>query len=142
MIPNQLPSLNFDLGETADMLRDSVMRFASDEVAPLADEVDRSNEFPAHLWRKMGDIGILGVEPGDHLGSERVAREQLGEGLVSQEEYDFALNELNVLKAELELGIYYVIVDQGYATRQRSERRGDFALKARTVPARVRPKPQ
>jgi isovaleryl-CoA dehydrogenase len=61
MIPNQLPSLNFDLGETADMLRDQVMGFASDEIAPLAAEIDRTDSFPRQLWPKMGDMGLLGI---------------------------------------------------------------------------------
>ena len=61
MIPNQLPSLNFDLGEHVDMLRDQVMSFAADEIAPRAADIDASNDFPADLWRKMGDIGILGI---------------------------------------------------------------------------------
>ncbi len=68
MIPNALPSLNFDLGETADMLRDSVMSFASDEIAPRADQIDRDNDFPADLWRKMGDLGILGVTVEEEYG--------------------------------------------------------------------------
>ena len=46
MIPNQLPALNFDLGETADMLRDTVMSFASEVIAPRADEIDRKDAFP------------------------------------------------------------------------------------------------
>ncbi|MDE0005669.1 MAG: acyl-CoA dehydrogenase family protein, partial [Rhodospirillaceae bacterium] len=58
MIPNQLPALNFDLGETADMIRDSVMTFASDHVAPLAAEIDRTDSFPRHLWPMMGDLGL------------------------------------------------------------------------------------
>ena len=58
MIPNQIPSLNFALGDDADMLRDSVMRFASDEIAPLAKSIDEQNQFPKELWRKMGDLGI------------------------------------------------------------------------------------
>ena len=61
MTPNQFPSLNFNLGDTADLLRDAVMRFSSDEIAPRAADIDRANEFPADLWRKMGDLGILGV---------------------------------------------------------------------------------
>ena len=61
MIPNQLPSLDFGLGDTADMLRDTVMRFASDEIAPRAVAIDRDNEFPMDLWPKMGALGILGV---------------------------------------------------------------------------------
>ncbi len=68
MIPNQLPSLDFDLGETADMLRDSVMSFSSDEIAPRADEIDRKNEFPMDLWRKMGDLGILGITVEEEYG--------------------------------------------------------------------------
>ena len=61
MIPNQLPALNFDLGETADMIRDTVMTFASDHVAPLAAEVDRTDKFPRHLWPMMGELGLHGI---------------------------------------------------------------------------------
>ena len=68
MIPNQLPSLNFDLGETADMLRDSVMSFTADEIAPRAAGIDADNEFPADLWRKMGDLGILGITVDEEYG--------------------------------------------------------------------------
>ena len=56
MIPNAMPSLNFDLGETADQLRDTVRSFASDEIAPLAAEIDKSNTFPRQLWPKMGAL--------------------------------------------------------------------------------------
>jgi isovaleryl-CoA dehydrogenase len=68
MIPNTLPSLNFDLGETADMLRASVMSFAADEIAPRAADIDRKNEFPADLWRKMGALGVLGVTVEEEYG--------------------------------------------------------------------------
>jgi isovaleryl-CoA dehydrogenase len=68
MIPNQLPPLNFDLGETADMMRESVMRFAASEIAPRAAEIDRSNEFPADLWPKMGALGILGITVEEEFG--------------------------------------------------------------------------
>ena len=68
MIPNQMPSLNFDLGETVEMLRDSVMSFAGDEVAPRAAEIDSSNEFPMDLWKKMGDLGILGLTGDEAYG--------------------------------------------------------------------------
>ncbi|MEE8545917.1 MAG: acyl-CoA dehydrogenase family protein, partial [Alphaproteobacteria bacterium] len=61
MIPNQLPSLDFDLGHDIDMLRDTVMSFAADEVAPLAHEIDASNEFPRQLWPKMGALGLHGI---------------------------------------------------------------------------------
>ena len=68
MIPNDFPSLNFDLGETADMLRDSVRSFASDEVAPRAADIERANDFPADLWRKMGDLGVLGITVEEEYG--------------------------------------------------------------------------
>ena len=61
MISNQYPSLDFDLGETADMIRDSVRSFAADEIAPRAAEIDRSDVFPADLWEKMGTLGLLGM---------------------------------------------------------------------------------
>src|SRR5581483_11994638 len=61
MIPNDFPSLNFDLGETADQLRASVRGFTADEIAPLAAEIDKSNEFPRGLWPKLGAMGLLGI---------------------------------------------------------------------------------
>lgn len=51
----------FALGEDMDQLRDSVRRFAEAEIAPIADEVDRSNQFPNQLWRKLGDMGLLAI---------------------------------------------------------------------------------
>ena len=68
MIRNAYPSLDFDLGETADMLRDTVASFAADEIAPRAAEIDQSNEFPADLWRKMGELGVLGITVEEEYG--------------------------------------------------------------------------
>ncbi len=68
MISNQLPSLDFALGDSADMLRDSVMRFADDEIAPRAADIDKRNAFPDDLWRKMGELGILGVTVEEEFG--------------------------------------------------------------------------
>ncbi|MCH8000094.1 MAG: isovaleryl-CoA dehydrogenase [Proteobacteria bacterium] len=68
MIPNQYPSLDFGLGETADMLRDTVMSFASEKIAPRAAEIDRSNEFPRDLWPELGALGLLGVTVEEELG--------------------------------------------------------------------------
>ena len=68
MIPNTYPTLNFNLGETADMLRDQVGAFAADEIAPIAAEIDRSDEFPRHLWPKMGDLGLLGITVEEDYG--------------------------------------------------------------------------
>lgn len=65
---NDFPSLNFDLGEDLDMLRASVRSFADDRIAPLAAETDAKNEFPNHLWREMGDLGILGVTVPEEYG--------------------------------------------------------------------------
>jgi isovaleryl-CoA dehydrogenase len=55
------PMLDFHLGETIDMLRATVQQFAADEIAPRAADIDRANQFPADLWRKMGDLGLLGI---------------------------------------------------------------------------------
>ncbi len=68
MIPNQVPPFNFGLGETADMLRDSVAGFAADEIAPRADEIDRTNEFPRDLWPRLGALGLLGITVEEELG--------------------------------------------------------------------------
>ncbi len=65
---NQMPSLNFDLGETADMLRDTVMSFASEEIAPLAEEIDRTDSFPRQLWPKMGALGLHGLTVEEDYG--------------------------------------------------------------------------
>ncbi len=68
MIPNTLPALDFDLGESADMLRDSVSSFTADEVAPRAAAIDEANDFPEDLWRKMGDMGLLGITVEEEYG--------------------------------------------------------------------------
>jgi isovaleryl-CoA dehydrogenase len=62
------PMLRFDLGETIDALRDTVQQFAQKEIAPRAAEIDRSNQFPMDLWRKMGDMGLLGMTVGEQYG--------------------------------------------------------------------------
>ena len=56
-----LPGLNFQLGDDIDALRDAVHDFAQSEIAPRASEADRSDQFPMDLWRKMGDLGVLGI---------------------------------------------------------------------------------
>ena len=62
------PSLPFDLGEDTDMLRASVRAFAASEIAPRAADIDRANEFPADLWRKLGDLGLLGITVDEAYG--------------------------------------------------------------------------
>jgi isovaleryl-CoA dehydrogenase len=64
----QFSSLNFGLGETADMIRASVNAFAREEIAPRAAEIDHRNEFPADLWAKMGALGLLGMTVPEQYG--------------------------------------------------------------------------
>ena len=67
MIANY-PTLNFDLGETADMIRDTVSSFASDHIAPIAAEIDRTDVFPRDLLPKMGELGLLGITVEEEWG--------------------------------------------------------------------------
>ena len=62
------PVLNFDLGDDIDLLRDTVYQFAQAEIAPRAQEIDRVNDFPTDLWRKLGDLGLLGITVDDEFG--------------------------------------------------------------------------
>jgi isovaleryl-CoA dehydrogenase len=63
-----LPGLNFQLGEDIDALRDAVRDFAQAEIAPLAHDVDKNDQFPMHLWRKMGELGVLGITVEEEYG--------------------------------------------------------------------------
>jgi isovaleryl-CoA dehydrogenase len=60
--------LDFGLGETADAIRETVGNFAGNEIAPLADEIDRSDVFPRHLWPKLGSLGVLGITVEEEYG--------------------------------------------------------------------------
>jgi isovaleryl-CoA dehydrogenase len=62
------PTLDFALGETLDMLREQVQAFVAAELAPRAAQIDRDNEFPVDMWRKFGDMGLLGVTVGEEYG--------------------------------------------------------------------------
>jgi isovaleryl-CoA dehydrogenase len=90
MIANDFPSLNFDLGETADQLRASVRGFTADQVAPLAAEIDKTNEFPRELWPKLGQMGLLGITVEEEYGGSGlgylehcIAMEELSRGSAS-----------------------------------------------------------
>ena len=95
MIPNQYPTLDFQLGDTADMIRDTVRSFASDEIAPRAAEIDETDVFPHDLWKKMGDLGLLGIT---------VEEEQGGSGL-GYLEHVVAMEEIS--RASASVGLSY-----------------------------------
>ncbi|MBV8963225.1 MAG: isovaleryl-CoA dehydrogenase [Hyphomicrobiales bacterium] len=68
MLSNTKPFLDFALGETADMLRETVASFAQAEIAPRADEIDRSNHFPRDLWPRLGELGLHGITVEEEYG--------------------------------------------------------------------------
>lgn len=68
MLTNTYPTLNFDLGETADMIRETVKNFAQNEIAPRAAEIDRMDKFPRDLLPKMGELGLLGITVEEEWG--------------------------------------------------------------------------
>src|SRR3982750_2317673 len=68
MIPNAAREFNFDLGETADAIRETVRAFAQDKIAPRAEEIDRSNVFPRDLWPQMGELGLHGITVEEEYG--------------------------------------------------------------------------
>ncbi|HEY1243806.1 MAG TPA: isovaleryl-CoA dehydrogenase [Hyphomicrobiaceae bacterium] len=90
MIPNDFPALNFDLGETADRLRASVRGFTADEIAPIAADIDKTNEFPRQLWPKLGALGLHGITVEEEYGGSGlgylehcVAMEEISRGSAS-----------------------------------------------------------
>ena len=68
-----IQTIDFGLGDDINMLRDAVQDFANNEIAPRAAQVDVDNEFPADLWRKFGDMGLLGVTVGEEYGGSNMA---------------------------------------------------------------------
>src|SRR6266705_165470 len=68
MIPNTLAGFDFGLGNDLDMLRDTVSGFAQEQIAPRADEIDRSNTFPRELWPELGKLGLLGITVEEDYG--------------------------------------------------------------------------
>ena len=68
MLANAPRPFNFDLGETADAIRDTVHAFAQEKIAPRAEEIDRSNQFPRDLWPEMGALGLHGITVPEEYG--------------------------------------------------------------------------
>jgi isovaleryl-CoA dehydrogenase len=119
-IPNRLPGLDFNLGETADMLRGQVEAFAADEIAPRAAAIDRANEFPMDLWRKFGDIGLLGITVEEDYGGA-------GMGYL---EHVVAMEEIS--RASASVGLSYGAHSQLCVNQIR--RNGSEAQKRRYLP--------
>ena len=87
MIPNHFTSLNFDLGETVNLLRESVSQLVSSEIAPRSEKIDKENDFPSDLWKKFGDMGLLGITVEEKYGGSglgylehMVAMEEISRG--------------------------------------------------------------
>ncbi|MBL4863796.1 MAG: isovaleryl-CoA dehydrogenase [Rhodobiaceae bacterium] len=90
MTTNSYPTLNFDLGETVDMFRETVRAFTADKIAPRAAEIDATNEFPRDLWPQLGELGLLGLtveeeDGGSGLGylAHTVVMEEISRGSAS-----------------------------------------------------------
>ncbi len=108
MIANDFPALDFNLGETADMLRDTVRSFADDEIAPRAADIDAKNEFPKDLWRKMGKLGLLGITADEAYGGagmgyiehvvavEEISRASASVGLSYGAHSNLAVNQITL----------------------------------------------
>lgn len=99
--------MNFALGEEIEALRDSVRRFADRRIAPLADEIDRNNGFPMHLWQEMGELGLLGVTADEAYGGaglgylahtvamEEISRASASVGLSYGAHSNLCVNQIN-----------------------------------------------
>jgi isovaleryl-CoA dehydrogenase len=154
MIRNDFPTLDFGLGETADMLRDTTRAFAADEIAPIAERIDRDNEFPRQLWPKLGALGLLGVTVSESHGGagmgylehcvamEEISRASASVGLSYGAHSNLCVNQINLNGSEVQKRRYLPDLISGEAVgalamsetgagsdvvsmRLRAERRGD-----------------
>ena len=102
-----IQTIDFGLGDDINMLRDAVQDFANNEIAPRAAQVDADNEFPADLWRKFGDMGLLGVTVGEEYGGssmgyvahmvamEEISRASAAIGLSYGAHSNLCVNQIN-----------------------------------------------
>jgi len=102
-----LNTLDFGFGEEIDGLRDMVRRFAQEKIAPLAADIDRSNEFPVHLWKEFGALGLLGVTADPDFGGsgmgylahvvamEEISRASASVGLSYGAHSNLCVNQIN-----------------------------------------------
>jgi len=116
MLPNAMPALDFALGETADMLRQTVAGFAAREIAPRAAEIDRDNAFPMDLWQKLGSLGLLGV----------TVEEEYGGSAMGYLEHMVAMEEVS--RASASVGLSYgahsnLCVNQIYRNGREDQKR-------------------
>src|SRR5665647_2859951 len=95
MIPNSWAGFDFGLGSEVEMLRKSVGDFARDRIAPRADAIDRSNEFPRDLWPEMGALGLHGITVEEEYGGS-------GQGYL---EHCVAMEEIS--RASASVGLSY-----------------------------------
>ncbi|MBY9067242.1 isovaleryl-CoA dehydrogenase [Hyphomonas sp. WL0036] len=123
MLTNTYPTLNFDLGETADMIRETVKNFAQAEIAPRAAEIDRTDKFPRDLLPKMGELGLLGITVEEEWG---------GTGL-GYLEHVVAMEEIS--RASASVGLSYGAHSNLCVNQLR--RWGNDAQKARYLPKLV-----
>ncbi len=106
-IATQLPGLNFQLGEDIDALRDAVRELAQSEIGPRAAEIDRNDQFPMGLWRKFGDLGVLGITVPEEFGGanmgylahmvamEEISRASASVGLSYGAHSNLCVNQIN-----------------------------------------------
>ena len=154
MTSNRMPGLDFGLGETADMIRSSVESFAQAEIAPRAEEIDASNEFPRDLWPRLGALGLLGLtveeeEGGSGLGylehcvaMEEVSRASASVGLSYGAHSNLCVNQIRLNGTQAQRARYLPRLISGehvgalamsepgagsdvVGMRTRAERRGD-----------------
>jgi len=150
----EIPVLRFEHGETIEMLRATVQEFARNEIAPRAAEIDRTNEFPADLWRKLGALGLLGITAeevygGTHMGYlahivavEEISRASGAIGLSYGAHSNLCVNQIRRNGSEAQKGRYLPRLISGehvgalamsepgagsdvVGMRLRAERRGD-----------------